>query len=790
MKHFWLTVRYWLCQLFLKPFIKPKHLPPSTWENLATQIDYNGTCFIIEGYQAADKIAIERTLRATNNSNHDCQFIFLPKSLNQLLENKAPLALIKAQESRNLMLASVFWGRQANKSNGFLATYFSQSFAPITIFRRAIIVLFQARQVSCYISSFELSRPDSILTLDDLHKARKQLHTQRELVTGPDLSHQRTFITKVIRSPEVQTCITALIQNEGLSETKATKKAEKIYREIAADYSYSTLRFLETLLSFVWQKLYNGIDIHNFDEVNKIAQTHQVIYTPCHRSHIDYLLLSYAIYHQGLMPPHIAAGINLNLPIIGTILRKGGAFFIRRQFRGQKLYRAVLENYINCMIEAGIPLEYFAEGGRSRTGLLLPTRPGMLAMTVRAAIKPKSEGSTQKPIAIIPVYIGYEKLIESHSYINELYGSKKEKESIRSLFAARKHLFFNYGKVYVNFANPIYLNALCQTASPMLSDNELTNYCVTQLCHKIPTAINHAAIITPANLAATALLASNRNALLEHQLHQQCKILQGICAINQSLDITKTLSSHDIVQHCENSELIHTEKKTWGKIYLLDQKGEINATFLRNNTLHNFITPAIIATILLKHPNLHKQKIINTCRRLLPFIQSELYVDENREALPNKVQQYLDFFEQQALITQDNSHYTSSNNESESYYQLSLIAGSSKAALERFYITSQCLLNAPTGFYSRVSLEKSCIDLAQQLSLLHSFHAPDFFDKNLFRTFIDQLITQTVIIENEQGNLIGKRRLLLSAELASQVLSTNALRNIKQLAHKLNKSHK
>ncbi len=123
--------------------------------------------------------------------------------------------------------------------------------------------------------------------------------------------------------------------------------------------------------------------------------------------------------------------------------------------------------------------------------------------------------------------------------------------------------------------------------------------------------------------------------------------------------------------------------------------------------------------------------------------------------------------------------------ESENFYQLLLLSGSSKAALERFYITSRCLLDAPTHHYTKETLEQGCIELAQQLALLHRFHAPDFFDKNLFRTFIAQLITQQVVIENEEGLLEPKHRLKLSSDLASKVLSKNALRSIQQLSQNL-----
>ena len=152
------------------------------------------------------------------------------------------------------------------------------------------------------------------------------------------------------------------------------------------------------------------------------------LFTPCHRSHIDYLLLSYVIYKRGLMVPYIAAGDNLNLPFVGQLLRGGGAFFIRRSFRGNT---SVFKEYLYSILSRNTPLEYFIEGGRSRTGRLLPPKTGMLAMTVHSHLRGRA-----KPIVFVPTYIGYERLMEGSTYVGEMQGKPKEAESI---FGILKH---------------------------------------------------------------------------------------------------------------------------------------------------------------------------------------------------------------------------------------------------------------------------------------------------------------------------------------------------------------
>ena len=149
---------------------------------------------------------------------------------------------------------------------------------------------------------------------------------------------------------------------------------------------------------------------------------------PCHRSHFDYMLLAYIVHDQGLSLPHTAAGINLNMPVLGAILRRGGAFYLRRSFKGNRLYAAVFNAYLHEILKRGHSIEYFVEGGRSRTGRLLPPKGGMLAMTVHSYLQ-----DPRRPIVFMPIYFGYEKLIEGDSFISEMAGAEKKKESLAGL---------------------------------------------------------------------------------------------------------------------------------------------------------------------------------------------------------------------------------------------------------------------------------------------------------------------------------------------------------------------
>ena len=222
--------------------------------------------------------------------------------------------------------------------------------------------------------------------------------------------------------------------------------------EIAADVKHDSLRVADRLLSWLWNKLYQGINVENSERVRKLAlEGHEIVYVPCHRSHMDYLLLSYLLYHQGLVPPHIAAGINLNFFPVGSIFRSWGAFFIRRTFKGSRLYSTIFREYLAELFYRGYSVEYFIEGGRSRTGRYL-SKTGMMSMTIQAL----QRGLT-RPISIVPVYIGYEHVLEVDTYAKELRGAAKEKENAGLVLRVIKKLK-NLGQGYVNFGEPIQIN--------------------------------------------------------------------------------------------------------------------------------------------------------------------------------------------------------------------------------------------------------------------------------------------------------------------------------------------
>jgi glycerol-3-phosphate O-acyltransferase len=337
---------------------------------------------------------------------------------------------------------------------------------------------------------------------------RAEFRHMRTDTIGPDLSRRRAIIAQVLRTRAVRQAVRQEIRDTKRTRRDGLRMARRHALEIAANYSHVFIRFAERVLQRLLNRIYDGVEVTNAEYLDRLPPTCEIVYVPCHRSHVDYLLLSYVIYQRGYAVPYVAAGINLNLPVIGRFLRKGGGFFIRRSFRGSGLYPIVFMKYVDVMMNRGHPIEFFIEGGRSRTGRLLRPRTGMLTMTVRSYLR-----DTRRPVAYVPVYFGYDRLLEGETYIDELLGRPKAKESVGGLMRVIPQLRQELGRVHVAFGEPLLLDGvLDQVKQDWRADvgDENTRPAwfgdaVDAVAGEIMRRINAAAAVTPVNLLSVAL---------------------------------------------------------------------------------------------------------------------------------------------------------------------------------------------------------------------------------------------------------------------------------------------
>lgn len=691
---------------------------------------------------------------------------------------------------------SIFWGRTPQKEKSLFKVIFSDTWSTAGRFRKLLTLIIHGKstfvQFSQPISLKQLIEESEISEERAARKTARILRVHfrrvRQAVIGPDLSHRRTLVYKLISTPSVKDAIRETAKAEDISPDKIKARAYKYGDEIASNVSIATIRFLDIILSWVWNKIYNGVKITNIETVKEVAKDHAVIYTPCHRSHIDYLLLSYVLFNNGIMVPHIAAGINLNMPIVGSILRRGGAFFMRRSFRDNPLYAAIFNEYMHSMLTKGYSVEYFIEGGRSRTGRTLTPKVGMVAMTLRSYLR-----DHRKPIAFIPVYVGYEKILEGRTYLGELRGEKKQSESVLGLFKSLKNLKNSFGQVSVNFGEPILLSDELDRMQPHWREQAYSMDCkpkwlnsaVDEVSNKIATHINNAAAVNPVTLVATGILSTTKQAMDERALTD---IIGKLCSLLKTHAYSDQITlpegtPAEWISYVEGMRLITRNKQDLGDIISVEGNNAILLTYYRNNTLHLFAVPALIASFFQYNASMDRAKLIGLVRSIYPYIKSELFIRYDQDDLDNVIQCWLDVMVSHELLNVDNSLYSRPGTGTEQFVMLGVLARIIVQTLERYYISIALLRKHGNGNITADELEKQSTQMAQRMSILYGLNAPEFFDKSLFRNFIGTMKDYQMLSEDSNGKLSYGQEVDDVAEDARLVLNSEFRQSILQVTN-------
>ncbi|MFB9142467.1 glycerol-3-phosphate 1-O-acyltransferase PlsB [Vibrio artabrorum] len=613
--------------------------------------------------------------------------------------------------------------------------------------------------------------------------ARIHFSRQKLAASGPNLPSRQALFNRLLKSEAIKKAIEDEAQAKNISIEKASKEAQDIMDEIAANFSYSLIKRGEKILGWLWNKLYQGLHINNASTVRKLAQDgHEIVYVPCHRSHMDYLLLSYVLYHEGMVPPHIAAGINLNFFPAGPIFRHGGAFFIRRSFKGNKLYSTIFREYLAELFAKGYSVEYFSEGGRSRTGRLLQAKTGMLAMTIQAMLR-----GMNRPVTLVPVYIGYEHVMEVATYAKELRGKRKEKENASLVIRTLRKLR-NFGKGYVNFGEPIQLNQYLNEHAPEwtkdidpmgTSKPQWMNPVVNDLATKMMTHINDAAATNALTLCATALLASRQRALsrdsLVSQINCYLSLLKNV-PYSDTFTVPKD-SAEDLVKHAESLNKFLIESDSMGDIISLDRHQSILMTYYRNNIIHLFALPSLIAQMTIRQRGLSIDAIQENVAAIYPFLKKELFLSYDEDKLENVVSNIIEELVNQGMLVVSDNEVTINQSNSQA---LMLLGRTISETLQRYSIALNLLAENPE--LDKSDLEQKSQDIAQRLGRLQGINAPEFFDKGVFASMFATL-KQQQYLDNDGNCDLEKTQLF--AQLLYSLLYPEVRLTIQESIHQV-----
>jgi glycerol-3-phosphate O-acyltransferase len=613
----------------------------------------------------------------------------------------------------------------------------------------------------------------------------RRLERERRSVIGPAEKAPERVRQEIVRSPRLRGVIDDLV-DERNSRYTLEIRAHDMLRELQATPERTTIKGLEVLFDRVFQRIYAGVEWEksDIDRLRHAARDGTLVLLPSHKSHVDYLILSYVFNQQNLPLPLIAAGDNLNFFPVGGVFRKGGAFFIRRAFRGDRLYAAVVDAYVRRLLRDGFPIEVFLEGGRSRTGKLLAPKLGLLSMVVDAALAVR-----ERPILFVPVSIGYEQVIEAKSYERELSGGEKAKEDAAGLFQSRDLLRHRYGRISMQVGQILTLEEISAELG-LRSDGPLPpakrRALVTRLGNRVMDEINRVTAVTPGSLTALILLTHRQRGLSHEELLARAERLLGVLtrmgartspALRTESGALRRDSIREAVQMFADTELVTIHLPADGRRadgiagpnahYVVEEKKRLSLDTSKNVIVHFFLERGLVALAMLGADDCSTDNVRERVRALSRLFKLEFRfrADQPFEAIFEDTRRSM--AEALELETRDDRYVPGLGHDGSSGADwLELYANILVSFVEAYRIAARGLVALERGPLGEKELVKKTLALGNEMFLAGEIERREAVSKPILKNALQAFV--------EQGFLLHRDEYLLAPEYETP----NAVRSI------------
>ena len=698
------------------------------------------------------------------------------KDLGTLAKNR------KFSKKAIIVPVDVFWGKSPERQDNWLKLFFRESWEGTSFIRSVFKLLFNGRNVKIYFHKplevediFNSPESDINIVLKTERLLRARFRQNRKAHLGPDISNRRTLVASILNSNSIKNYIETESEGNSKKIARLRKKASKYVWEICSDMSYPFIYLYDRGLTWFWNSRYENLEVLGFEEIRKIAPTTSLIFSPCHRSHIDYLALSYLLYYKDLMLPQIVAGKNLNLPLVGPLLRKGGAFFMRRSFSGNRLYSVVFYEHLRKLMQRGHSIEFFPEGGRSRSGKLMPPRPGIISMILRSF-----SGMDEKKVSFVPIAINYEKVLEGNSYIKEVMGANKKKESLKDIISVFRD-FRNYlGEAYLQFAEPINLNDFLKEY-PMnenLSEKDWLFRVTPILGKRIMNNINEATVVTSTALFSMALLNSDGFSISKKELISRIELIKSLLREDKysSKILVCDKSGEEILNQMKKLGFLPQEEIN-DRISLSNQEAA-KLSFYRNNISHLLIFESLICGFFQYQKEILKEDLIESLRMIYPFLKEEFFLKWEESELDQLIDSKIKKLMEKGLILDDAEFFKRPDFKSKEFYETQALGKLVQPSIDRFYVLISQLWKSSNEHISKNILEKNSLEILKNLEKDHARLTPEFSEKWMFDVFLNRLIENKYVREDDSGKLYPNRITQRLKKAAAKFLEPNWLKEL------------
>ncbi|MFH0975310.1 MAG: 1-acyl-sn-glycerol-3-phosphate acyltransferase [Spirochaetota bacterium] len=533
------------------------------------------------------------------------------------------------------------------------------------------------------------------------NKLLEKYHHEKRAAIGPVIRSNQEMMEKVLYHKEVLEMIEKQAKREKVSERQLRREAYEYYQELAANYSVLVISIFKRVISFILNKIFDGIQ-YDLEQVRKIREASKngpLILLPTHKSYLDFIVIPYIFYINKLFSPHIVAGKNMSFFPFGTIARRAGAFFIRRTFKGLKLYPTIVKQYVRTLVSDGYPILIFMEGARSRTGKLLLPKLGILYYIIDAIYAGYNED-----LVFVPIAIDYDRILEEKAHSKELKGSKKVDESMTDMIKSRKVLKRKYGKVYVSFSDPLTLKEISAGVTDKKAIPDL-------VANTVVGKISEVTVVTPFALTSMAILILSTKGFAKSILINNSKtlflyLIQTNARMSASLH--KDSDIDEIIGHVLDTYLddniLHQIKIESGSkeelvedLYVLKDDDRIRINYYKNCILHYFLPVSLTSMAILYINKISEGKDIKESdvkkeyELIKDLFRREFLYSDDGDTSETIHEEVYKFFKQKSLVSrgEDGILILKEN----SVDELKLFASIMKDHFESYYASLKTIIN-------------------------------------------------------------------------------------------------
>jgi glycerol-3-phosphate O-acyltransferase len=390
-----------------------------------------------------------------------------------------------------------------------------------------------------------------------------------------------------------QAGIQRLARQEGKPEKRMQQRTGRYLKEIGAQHSPYMIDLLNGITTKAIEAAHHSVDYSEAElrAIYRFAEEEPIVFLPSHKSNFDHLVFQHVLYENGLPLNHTAGGINMNFFLIGPLLRRSGIFFIRREFRDNAPYKFVLRQYIDYLLEKRFALEWYIEGGRSRSGKLREPKMGLLAY-----VADSYQRGITNDVILVPVSINYDQITEVGSYTVEQRGGKKEAESFAWALRFLGSLRRQNGRIFLRFGEPLALSDHIDRDEDLSSpEGQLA---LPKVAFEVSTRINDVTPITAISMVTLALLSEENHGLTVAETASRLTPFMSFVA-ERDLPTTDDLpfASHDEITAALDalvlSGVVTRIDGLTDRVYSIGEGKHLAAAYYRNTIIHFFVNAGI-----------------------------------------------------------------------------------------------------------------------------------------------------------------------------------------------------